>query len=299
MQIANIRNLTLGVFCAGILAGCGASPDGNMSNRPVNVNVNSNANTASNISNSNTATTSVIDAREPEQYQGKVQLSLETIGEAQKATMPTIGAHVARMGNDRAMEFALPNGERVIYLEKGSMNYIVLPNRRQYAELTRDAVGFEIRNLLLPSQIVEQVRRAPGVRLVGDEMINGRQTTKYTYESATNTQTQAGTVETDSFLLVDKETGLPVRSETVAQSSGNVQGYKGLRLVTQMSEIVTTPNPELFNIPTEYQKIDSEQVKAQANMIFSAVAAIVGQVINQAQTQAPTPAGSPTVTPAQ
>lgn len=256
--------------------------------------VNTNSNTTSSSS------TLAITTSEPEQYQANVKLTLETLGEAQKASLPPLGAVVARSGADRVMEFALPTGEKVIYLDKGGMNYIILPNRKQYAELTKEALGFEVRRLLMPDQIVNQVKAIPGVRLVGEETANGRPVVKYAYSGAANTQTQAGTVATESYVLVDKETSLPVRSETVSQSQGgaNVQGISGLRMVTEMTDIKTTPDASIFTVPSEFQKVDSEQVKAQANLIFSAVAALIGQVVKQAQAPATATSPSPMVSPA-
>jgi len=198
------------------------------------------------------------------------------------------------------MEFTLPNNEKVIYLDKGGMNYVILPNRKQYAELTKEALGFEVRRLLMPEQIVQQVKAIPGVRLVGEETSNGRTVVKYAYSGTANTGTQAGTVGTESFILVDKETSLPLRSETVSQSQsgGNVQGVNGLRMVTEMTDIKTTPDASVFALPSDFQKIDAEQVKAQANLIFNAAAAIIGQVIKQAQAPAPSPSASASTSPA-
>src|SRR5688572_9009246 len=258
--------------------------------------VNSNLNTNTNIS----ASTTTITTSEPEQYQAAVKLTFELLGEGQKTTPPPLGAVVARSRQDRVMEFTLLTNEKVIYLDKGGMNYVILPGRKQYAELSKEAVGFEVRRLLMPEQIVNQVKAIPGVRLVGEETVNGRQVMKYAYSAAANTQTQAGTVATESHILVDKETGLPVRSETVSQSQsgGNVQGITGARVVTEMTDIKTTPDANIFMLPAEFQKIDPEQVKAQANLIFSAVAGIAQQLIQQAS--APAPATSPmaTVSPA-
>ena len=109
------------------------------------------------------------------------------------------------------------------------------------------------------------------------------------YGTQTNTGTQAGTVATESYFLIDKETNLPMRSEIVSQSTsgGNVQGVKGARLLTEMTDVRPQPDPNLFNIPTDFQKIDPEQVKAQANLIFNTAAAVIGQLINQAKLEAP------------
>ena len=294
----------LGAFVAvTFISGCGA-PGTNTT--MTNTNVNSNTNLLSNTNlNSTTTNTAAITTGEPEMYQANVRLSLQAMGDTQTATMPTLGAVVARSGADRVMEFALPTGEKIIYLDKGGMNYLILPNRKQYAELTKDAVGFEVRRLLMPEQIAQQVKAIPGMRLAGEESHNGRPVVKYVYSAAANTATQAGTVATESYVLVDKETSLPVRSETVSQSQsgGNVQGFKGLKMLTEMTDIKTSPDPNMFVLPTDYQKIDSEQVKAQATAIFQVVGQLLGQMMQQAsQPQAPAanapaanaPAASPT-----
>jgi len=280
------------IVLSAILIAGGCQPPGantNVANTKVNTNTNTNSN-----SNVTTATTT-ITTNEPEQYQANIRLTLETLGENQKATTPAVGAMVARSGADRVMEFTLPNNEKVIYLDKGGMNYVILPNRKQYAELNKEAIGFEVRRLMMPDQIVTQVKAIPGVRMVGEETSNGRPVVKYAYSATANTQTQAGTVATESYILVDKETSLPVRSETVSQSQsgGNVQGVSGLRIVTEMTDIKTTPDANIFTLPSEYQKIDPEQVKAQANLIFSTISAVIGQMVKQAQAPAPSPAFSP------
>ena len=83
-------------------------------------------------------------------------------------------------------------------------------------------------------------------------------------------------------MLIDKETGLPLRTETVSQSqSGNVQGVNGVRVVTEMTDIKTTPDANLFNLPADIQKIDPETVKAQVNLVFQVAANVVGQLMQQ------------------
>jgi hypothetical protein len=306
MQRAFFGKVILLSVSAGIfLTACG-QPAGNMNSNSATMNANSansNANSSNVNASANTNLTSsavTVEAKEPEQYQAKVTLKLEATGEGQAATLPAITANVARNSGERMMEFTLPNGEKVVYLDKAGTNYLILPNKKQYAELNKESLGFEVRRMLMPEQIVNQVKTMPGVQRVGEENVNGRQVVKYSYSGTANTQTQAGKVSTESFILVDKETGLPIRSETVSQSQtgGNVQGYKGLRFVTDMTDIKTTVEPTMFALPADYQKIDSEQVKAQVNLIFNAVTMLVGQALKQTQTN-PMPANAPTATPAQ
>ena len=288
--------LGLASFFIIFLTSCGA-PTGN-TNLSV---VNTNNNVANSVSNSNlnavSTTSTSVDTREPDQYQATVKLGLETMGNnAQRGSLPALGANVARSGDNRVMEFTLPTNEKVIFLDKGGKNYLILPGRKQYAELTKEALGFEVRRLMMPEQIVAQAKGLTGMKLVGEETQNGRQVVKYAYQSAANTNTAAGTVATESQLIIDKETGLPLRTETVSQAQGgaNVQGMNALRVVTEMTDIKTTPDPGLFELPTGYQQVDPETVKANINLIFSAVAALVGQAMKQG---APAANSSPTATP--
>jgi len=304
-RLQDLTILSIASFTLAFAAACG-SPTGNTNLTAVNTNANiSNSLTNSNLNTSTTTVTgATVDTREPDQYQATVKLSLQTMGQGNQnaAAVPTIAANVARSGNDRMMEFNLPTNEKVIFLDKGGMSYLIFPNRKQYAELTKEALGFEMRRIMMPEQIVNQAKGLAGMRLVGEENVNGRQVTKYAYQSATNTQTAAGTVAAESFLIVDKETGLPLRTETVAKSqNGNVQGVSGARVVTEMTDIKTTPDPSLFNLPTGFAKIDPETVKAQVNAIFQIVASVVGQMMQQAQPPAATNTNSmatPTATPA-
>ena len=273
-------------------------PAGNTNVASTNANI---SNTLSNSTNTNSAASSTVDAKEPDQYQATVKLQLVAVGDTQTMTVPPIVANVAKNVSDRAMEFSLPTGEKVIYLDKGdNSHYLILPGRKQYAELTPEAVGFDIRRMMMPDQIVSQIKTMQGVQPAGEETVNGRQAIKYTYAGTANTQTQAGKVDTQSYLLVDKETGLPLHSETISETENgsNVQGYRGVKLVTEMSDIKTTADPSMFNVPAGFAKIDPEQVKATANAIFSAVSVIVGQALKQAQptvAMSPSPTVSPTV----
>jgi hypothetical protein len=273
------------------LVGCGAPGTTGTNSNLVNSNVNL-SNTFTGNSNINANTTSVdpnssiIETKEPDQYQAVVQLKLQATGDNKATTLPTIQANVARSGGDRRMEFNLPTGEKVLYIDKAGTTYLVLPTRKQYAVLDKQSLGFEVRQLMMPEQVVAQVRAVKGVERVGEENVNGRQVIKYRYGAVANTQSTAGQVQTESFFLIDKETGLPLHSETVSQSQGgNVQGYKGLRLITEMSDIKGEVTPDLFNVPTEYQKVDAGQVKSQAELIFNAVGLLLNQALNSPQNQ--------------
>jgi hypothetical protein len=296
-------------FCAAslmlLLVGCQpniGTPNANLTSSNINSSNSSNINSNANANSANINSTATIsETREPDQYQAIVQLKLEATGEKNTAAMPTISANVARNSADRRMEFNLPNGDKLVYLDKAGTTYLILPTRKQYAVLDKESLGFDVRQLMMPEQIVNQVKTVKGVERVGEENLNGRTVIKYRYAAVTNTQTKAGEVATESFFLIDKETGLPVHSETVSQSqTTEVQGIKGLRIVTEMSDIKTETTPELFAVPTDFAKIDPGQVKQQADLIFNTVALLLKQTLNTAQSNpnsnsnSATPLTSPT-----
>lgn len=284
-----------------VAAGCNQAPTTTVTtNTTANTaNTNSaNTNSAANT-NSSTASTATIEAREPEQYQAAITLKLDTTGAQGQNTMtlPPLTANVARNGADKRMEFSMPGGEKIVYLDRADKRLLIMPNRKQYAEINRDSVGFEIRDFMTPGRLVERARGLKGVERVGEEQFNGRTAVRYRYGAITDTKSQAGQVQTESFVLVDKDTGLPVRSETVSEagSTANVQGnqVKGLRLVTEMNNIQTTAPAELFAEPTDFAKIPPEQVRSQVAGIFQAAGLILGQLLQKAPETVTNPSATP------
>ncbi|HEY8559922.1 MAG TPA: hypothetical protein VIL74_05935 [Pyrinomonadaceae bacterium] len=299
-----MQKLFSALFISGLslLVGCGGQATVGTNSNLVNSNVNL-SNTFTGNTNINANTTSVdtsspiIETKEPDQYQAIVRLKLQATGDNKATNLPMIQANVARSGEQRRMEFNLPTGEKVLYIDKAGSTQIILPNRKQYATLDRQSLGFDVRRLMMPAEVVAQVRAVKGVERVGEETVNGRQVVRYRYGSVANTSTTAGQVQTESFFLIDKETGLPLHSETVSQAQGgNVQGYKGIRVITEMSDIKGEVTPDLFTVPADYQQIDAQQVRSQAELIFNAVGLLLNQALNSQQNQ--TTANANTATPA-
>ena len=270
-----------------------------------------NTNTVTNTNTNTTATTTTTtgtapDTREPEKYRATINLKLEATGN-QTAATPPLTAEFARDGANRRLSFTLPGGEEVIYLDQQNKRTVILPKRRQYAELTPEATGFEVPSVMTPGQIVSQLKSSTSYQLVGDEAWNGRPATKYRFASTTQTGTQAGEVKTEAYLYVDKETGLPIRSETISQStSGNVQGISGLKMIQEITNIQQEVDAKLFEVPQGFARVEPEQIKQQVNMVAQAALLIVQQVMRSAQTQAtsnsntapPSSNASPASTPA-
>lgn len=265
-------------------------------------NANSNTNLIANANTSPAANADVspasiamLSAREPAQYRATLVLSAETEGGEKTIGMPTLSAEVARNGADRRVAFKLPDGSDLIYLEKGDQHIVIAPARKQYAELTPEATGFQLQKLMTPGQIVARLENLKGVERVGEETISGRLAEKYRYANTTNTNTQAGSVSTEGFVYIDKETGLPLRSELFAEASGNVQGMKGAKIVAEMRDITLTIDNAWFEVPAGYAKVPPEQVRQQINALANMAGAVIKSLMGSMNTQA-TP--SATVSPA-
>jgi hypothetical protein len=242
-----------------------------------------------------------IEAREPVKYQAKLSLSAQTTGSGQNISIPALTADVARNGADRRISFTVPGGDEVVYLDKADKRYIILPKRKQYAELTQASTGFEVPKMMTPAQIVDQLKSLKGYERVGEESVNGRAAIKYRYTGTSKTGTQAGDIQTEAIVLVDKETSLPLRSEIISESeSGSVKGVTGIKIITEMTEIKTDVDETMFEVPQGFGKVSDQQVRRSVDAVGQAVIAIVGQIIktasNNAPNASPTATGSPSTT---
>jgi hypothetical protein len=277
-------------------SGCTRGPAANANiNTNTNVNVNANTTGATNI-NASTAP-STIAAREPETYRATIVFTAETEGGDKAIGIPTLSAEVAKSGSDRRLSFKLPDGSDLVYLEKAGVQYGIAPARKQYAELTPEATGFQIHKLMTPGQLVAYLDKLQGIEFVGEEPRAGRTALKYRYAKTAQTQTSAGEVKTESFVYVDKDTGLPLRAELFSEASGNVQGVKGAKVVAEMQNIQTTVDPSLFEIPAGMNKVPEAQVRAQVNAVTNTVAAVLRTLLMNMNTTPPPPSSSPALSP--
>lgn len=294
MASQNLRPpvLILVLFISAVLvtvSGCARGPVAE-----TNVNLNVNANTNANVApvNANVAVApSTMAAREPDAYRGTLVFSAETEGGEKTIGIPTLSAEVAKNGPDRRLSFKLPDGSDLIYLEHNGVHYAIAPGRKQYAELTPEATGFQLHKLMTPGQLVAYLDRLQGIESVGEEQLNGRTAMKYRYARTDQTKTSAGEVKTESFIYIDKDTGLPLRAELFSEASGNVQGTKGATIVAEMRDITTNVEPSLFEVPAGLNKVSEQQVRQQINAISNTIAAVLRTLLTNMNT---TPQPSPT-----
>lgn len=269
------------------------------SNSNSNVNANSltsdaNANVSSSLSDSS----STYNAGEPDKYSATLVFSIQTSGGDKAMGVPPLSVNVARNGPDRRVEFKLPDGTPLIYLDHDNHHYVIVPTKKQYAELNQESTGVQLQKLMTPAQIVNSLKDKSGVEKVGEEQVNGRTAEKYRYATEKNTNTKAGEVKAEAFFYIDKETRLPLRTEIDAESSGDVKGVNAASIVAEMRDINTSVDTAMFEVPAGYSEVPPEKIRQQVDALTSAVAAIVRGMIASMRPEgaaSPSPAstGSP------
>lgn len=300
-------NGTRGVFAAAAaafaLAAAGCQQATETSNGTANANgnstvsVNSNSNTNMTTSTVQTNTGQTIEAREPEKYTATMVVTLATSGQQQSRGQAEI--KVARNGADRRYSVRAPIGGELTFLDKADKRYVIMHGQKQYAELTQEMTGVNMDQVrsMTPGQLVAFVTKQQGVTLVGEETFNGRTATKYRAAGGTQTQTTAGQVKGETFIYVDKETGLPLRIEGFGQTTGNVQGVTGGNLVIETRDLKTEANPADFEIPQGYKQLTPEEVRQQVAQLTQLLQGVMA-FINSQQAAGGAPSASPAATPA-
>jgi len=298
-------NGTRGVFAAAAAAFALAAAGCQQATETSNTTANTNGNSTVNINGSNTNMTTstvqtntgqTIEAREPEKYTATMVATLATSGQQQQQGQAEI--KVARNGADRRYSVTVPVIGELVFLDKADKRYVIMHGRKQYAELTQEMTGVNTDQLrsMTPGQLVAFVTKQQGVTQVGEETFNGRQAVKYRSAGATQTQTTAGQVKGETFIYVDKDTGLPLRIEGFGQSTGNVQGVTGGNVVIETRDLKTDVNAADFEIPQGYKQLSPEEVSQQVAHLGQLLQGVMAFINAQQAATAPA-APSPTATP--
>src|SRR3954468_9034182 len=283
------------IAIAALLTFACVPPKNGNANVNSNANANSNANTATTNSNVNTSSAdsgATINTREPDKYAATLAFSIETQGGDKAVGIPQLSLQVARNGDDRRLEFKLPDGSPLIYLDHDNRHYVILPARKQYAELNKESTGLQFQKLLTPGQLVESLKNVKGIQRAGDETYNGRAAEKYQYSKTADTNTKAGEVQANAYVYVDKDTGLPLHAEIDAESSGDVKGVKSARIVAEMRDIKTEVDTAMFQTPADYALVPPDKVRQQIDALTSTVAALLKAMLANAASTPPAPSPS-------
>ena len=218
-----------------------------------------NANAGSRTASSQSA---IIDIKAPERY--SVAMTISTQGTASEAPAPMLTQQLslAKVGADRRWTFVFPAPlGQIVYLEKSGLKYLVLFERKQYVELTPDALGFQLGSVLTPNSIADRLRSRQYEKL-GLEPVNGRTAIKYRLTGSGDTATQ-----TDGVIFVDQETGLPLRSELNTAATAGTKS----RVIVEVRDVQLDPNLAQFDVPAGMKKVTQQEARQQIESFASAL----------------------------
>lgn len=232
-------------------------------NSGANANLSAQSNTQANL-NANQAQAAAegeqLALKEPESYSVDMTVSVEAAGANRDVKTAPIQFNFTRNTNDRRWAFnALPGLGDLIYIEKSGLKYIVMPAQKRYAELQGSEIGVPLGTLLTPTMAIAEMRKRGQFQNVGAEPVNERPATKYRFAATTNTQTQAGTAQTESLIYVDQETGLPLRADLYVATTGG----QTMRVMTETRNINLNPDLTTFDIPAGMRKVTQQELNQQ------------------------------------
>jgi hypothetical protein len=241
-----------------LLSACGGSHDPNVNSQPSNSRPDAAANTPRPSANQ----FSSIEVKEPERYSVAMTVSAQQTASDVPAPMLTQQLTLSRFDVDRRWTFTFPAPlGQVAYLEKSGLKYVILFDRKQYAEITSDALSIPVATLLSPRSISERLKSNQYEKL-GLEPVNGRTAVKYRIAPAADSPTR-----TDGVVLVDQETGLPLRSELNKTGAGNTTS----RVVVELRDVRLSPDRAQFDVPAGMRKISQQEAKPQLEAVANAL----------------------------
>ncbi len=202
------------------------------------------------------------DIKEPERYSVAMTITIPGAASGAPALMLTPQLSLAKLGADRRWTFVFPAPVgQIVYLEKSGLKYLVIFERKLYAELSADDLGFAPGSVLMPHSIADRFKTGRYEK-IGLEPVNGRTAIKYRVTGAGGAATQ-----TDGMIFVDEQTGLPLRSElNVASSSGTKS-----RVIVEVNDLQLNPDRAQFDVPAGMKKVTSKEVKQQIETVAGAI----------------------------
>lgn len=174
---------------------------------------------------------------------------------------------IARDG-DRRREDYETDGGTISFLQLPNGTYLLLPEKKLYAEWKMDAGGARdaqtanAEPVLPPDKLLNEARPQSHYEKLGTENINGRETVKY----RVTVRGQMGTakdIAIESLIWVDETLGMPVKSEL---SSPN-----GAKVSMELRDITETIDERVFTLPQDYRKVEAKEILAQISQAKAGV----------------------------
>jgi hypothetical protein len=202
--------------------------------------------------------------KEPEHYQALRVITSSTDGQANsQGAVDSLDSQtfVARDGDRRREDYETPAGTKVSFLQSPNGTYVLLPEKKMYAEWKPEEAGGAGQEQgargapdFSPDKLLNEVRPETHYEKLGTETVNGRTTAKYRVTLRGKTGAAKETT-TESLVWVDEALGMPIKSEMTSTS--------GARVLMELRDIKETVEASLFELPQDYRKVEEREIFAQ------------------------------------
>jgi len=144
----------------------------------------------------------------------------------------------------------------MVYVENSAGWFLIIPSLQLYAELNASASN------VLPAEVsgenatqvpLDSSPREAEYQVLSGEDLNGRRALKYLVRQILDSDPTASS--RDSFVWVDEELSIPIRSESTRTDAG-----KTFRFVTELRDISTQVDDKSFEVPAGYQKVEHKSL---------------------------------------
>lgn len=228
------KTLVLSVALAGCFSSCSSKSVPNA--------------TAPNNDSQSISSTPPFQTREPDKYQA-VRTTTFVDSSGHSTTTKTM---IARDGVLRREET-----DAIVLLDTDKGRFLLQPQAKIYADTqptsTTPASPDPQETDVSAEGLLHQEPISTRYEKVGEEVVSGRNTTKY---RATVNISGAGSVSSSETLIwIDEKLGMPIKSET--------KGNDGSQTLIELSNILLEVDESLFKIPADYKKVAIEELQRQ------------------------------------
>jgi hypothetical protein len=197
--------------------------------------------------------------KEPEHYQARMVIRLRADDDLESSD-----TFIMRDGERRREDYEPSPGVKVSDVQLPGAHFLLLHNRKLYAEVTGEANGSVPGPLLNPPEdfapdlLINESRTEAHYEKLGVEELNGRSVTKYRV-SVTNSEKEDQSTQVDQLIWIDERLGMPVKSETTTKNAGS----STTTYTMEMLDIKEEADQSVFAVPQDYKRVAMKEILAQ------------------------------------
>jgi hypothetical protein len=205
-----------------------------------------------------TASLPPFSTKEPDRYQANRITTARSSdsGHAEQANVDRV--FIARDGDKRREDYDL-GGVSISYLELGAARYALFPAQKIYVELNDDdqfVAPADLGAEFSPDRLLNESPVESHYELLGDEILDGRKTTRYRVTTANVTGTDS--VKTETLIWIDQSLHLPLKSETKTAASGGFTSF-----ITSLENVSENVDGAIFELPSGFRKVSAQEFERQ------------------------------------